>query len=87
MGIWKIAPALAAGNSVVLKPDEHSLIPLSRSLNYLLSGWASRVLNVVSGHGEEAGKALALHPDVLKIGFRDQPRLENCFCSMQVSPI
>ncbi len=70
MGIWKIAPALAAGNSVILKPDEHSPHSLIKIAElFVEAGGPPGVLNVVSGHGEEAGKALALHPDVLKIGF------------------
>ena len=70
MGVWKIAPALAAGNSVVLKPDEHSphsCIKLAEL--FVEAGGPPGVFNVVSGLGEVAGKALALHPDVLKIGF------------------
>ncbi len=70
MAAWKIAPALAAGNTVVLKPAEQS--PLSALLMAKLfaeAGGPAGVLNVVPGFGEEAGKALALHPDVDKIGF------------------
>ena len=70
MAVWKISPALAAGNSVVLKPDEHSphsCIKLAEL--FIEAGGPPGVLNVVSGLGEVAGKALALHPDVLKIGF------------------
>ena len=70
MGVWKLAPALAAGNSIVLKPDEHSphsLIKLAQL--FVEAGGPPGVFNVVSGHGEEAGQALALHQDVSKIGF------------------
>ncbi len=70
MAVWKIAPALAAGNSVVLKPDEHSphsCIKLAEL--FVEAGGPPGVFNVVSGLGEVAGKALALHPDVSKIGF------------------
>ena len=70
MAAWKIAPALAAGNTVVLKPAEQS--PLSALLLaklFLEAGGPPGVLNVVPGFGEEAGKALALHNDVDKIGF------------------
>ena len=70
MATWKLAPALAAGNSVILKPDEHSPHSLIKIAElFVEAGGPPGVLNVVSGHGEEAGKALALHPDVLKIGF------------------
>jgi gamma-glutamyl-gamma-aminobutyraldehyde dehydrogenase len=70
MAAWKIAPALAAGNTVVLKPAEQS--PLSALLLaqlFIEAGGPPGVLNVVPGLGEEAGKALALHNDVDKIGF------------------
>jgi gamma-glutamyl-gamma-aminobutyraldehyde dehydrogenase len=70
MAAWKVAPALAAGNTVVLKPAEQS--PLSAALLaklFMEAGGPAGVLNVVPGLGEEAGKALALHMDVDKIGF------------------
>ena len=70
MTSWKIAPALAAGNSVVLKPAEQS--PLSALLLaelFMEAGGPAGVLNVVTGFGHEAGKALALHDDVDKIAF------------------
>jgi acyl-CoA reductase-like NAD-dependent aldehyde dehydrogenase len=67
---WKIAPALAAGNTVVLKPA--SLTPLS-ALRYaelaVEAGLPAGALNVVPGPGGEAGNALVDHPDVGKIGF------------------
>jgi gamma-glutamyl-gamma-aminobutyraldehyde dehydrogenase len=70
MGVWKLAPALAAGNSIVLKPDEHSPHSLIKVAElFVEAGGPPGVFNVVSGHGEEAGKSLALHPDVSKIGF------------------
>ncbi len=70
MAVWKITPALATGNSVVLKPAEQS--PLSANLLgklFLEAGGPPGVFNVVHGLGEEAGKALALHQDVDKIAF------------------
>ncbi len=70
MAAWKIAPALAAGNCVVLKPAEQS--PLSAALMarlFVEAGGPPGALNVVQGYGEEAGEALALHHDVAKIGF------------------
>ena len=67
---WKIAPALAMGNSVVLKPAENS------SMSALLlarlaseAGLPDGVLNVVTGLGAEAGQALARHMDVSKLAF------------------
>jgi gamma-glutamyl-gamma-aminobutyraldehyde dehydrogenase len=70
MTVWKIAPALSAGNSVVLKPAEQS--PLSALLLarlFVEAGGPAGVLNVVNGFGAEAGKALALHDGVDKIAF------------------
>ena len=70
MAAWKLGPALATGNSVVLKPAEQS--PLSANLIaelFIEAGGPAGVLNVVHGLGEEAGRALALHNDVDKIGF------------------
>jgi gamma-glutamyl-gamma-aminobutyraldehyde dehydrogenase len=70
MAAWKVAPALAAGNSVVLKPAEQS--PLSALLMaqlFIEAGGPAGVFNVVNGLGEEAGAALALHNDVAKIAF------------------
>ncbi len=70
MAVWKIAPALAAGNSVVLKPAEQT--PLSALLLarlFVEAGGPAGVLNVVNGFGVEAGKALALHHDIEKIAF------------------
>jgi aldehyde dehydrogenase (NAD+) len=67
---WKLAPALAAGNAVVLKPAE--LTPVSALyLARLVSeaGFPPGVVNVVPGYGEVAGAALAAHPDVDKISF------------------
>jgi len=70
MAAWKVAPALAAGNSVVLKPAEQS--PLSGLLMaqlFIEAGGPPGVFNVVNGLGETAGAALALHMDVAKIAF------------------
>jgi acyl-CoA reductase-like NAD-dependent aldehyde dehydrogenase len=70
MAAWKTAPALAAGNCVVLKPAQIS--PLSATLLaqlFLEAGGPPGVFNVVHGTGGVVGKALALHMDVDKIGF------------------
>ncbi|MFF5964813.1 aldehyde dehydrogenase [Streptomyces collinus] len=67
---WKIAPALAAGCTAVLKPSEHS--PLSALLLARLAteaGIPPGVLNVVTGDGPTAGRALGLHPDVDVLAF------------------
>jgi gamma-glutamyl-gamma-aminobutyraldehyde dehydrogenase len=70
MAAWKVAPALAAGNSVILKPAKQS--PLSALLLAKIlaeAGVPDGVFNVVNGFGEDVGQALALHMDVDKIGF------------------
>jgi acyl-CoA reductase-like NAD-dependent aldehyde dehydrogenase len=70
MAVWKIAPILAAGNCLVLKPAEQA--PLSCILLaqlFVEAGGPPGVFNLVNGLGQEAGKALALHPDVIKISF------------------
>ncbi|MCX2970221.1 MULTISPECIES: aldehyde dehydrogenase [Streptomyces] len=70
LATWKVAPALAAGNTVVLKPAEWS--PLTASLLADIAagaGLPDGVLNVVQGHGAEAGAALAAHPDIRRISF------------------
>jgi 5-carboxymethyl-2-hydroxymuconic-semialdehyde dehydrogenase len=70
LSTWKIAPALAAGCTVVHKPAEWS--PLTAQLLAeicLEAGLPAGVLNVVHGFGEDAGKALTEHPDIKAIGF------------------
>lgn len=70
MAAWKVAPALACGNAVVLKPAEQT--PLSALELAVIAhevGLPPGVLNVVPGFGETAGTALVRHPDVDKIAF------------------
>lgn len=68
--VWKIAPALAAGNTVVLKPDEHApLLALELAKEFEAAGLPPGVLNVVTGDGEPTGAHLSGHPDVRKVAF------------------
>lgn len=70
MAMWKVAPALAMGNSVVLKPAEQSPMSAIRMGQLALeAGLPPGVLNVVPGTGEVAGQALARHMDVDMIAF------------------
>jgi gamma-glutamyl-gamma-aminobutyraldehyde dehydrogenase/4-guanidinobutyraldehyde dehydrogenase/NAD-dependent aldehyde dehydrogenase len=70
MASWKIAPALAAGNSVVLKPSEKSPLTALRMAELAMeAGVPAGVFNVVPGFGAEAGAPLALHMDVDCIAF------------------
>lgn len=65
IGAWKIAPALAAGNSVVLKPSEVASLTLLRLAELCTeAGLPEGVLNVVTGRGSVAGEAMGLHPDI-----------------------
>ena len=75
LSTWKIAPALAAGCTVVHKPAE--LSPLTASLLAEISeeaGLPPGVLNVVNGFGEDAGVALSEHPEIRAIGFVGESR-------------
>ncbi|MFF3889660.1 aldehyde dehydrogenase [Streptomyces sp. NPDC001914] len=70
LSTWKVAPALAAGNTVVLKPAEWT--PLTASLLADIAaeaGLPAGVLNIVQGYGSEIGDALTSHPDVRRISF------------------
>ena len=70
MAAWKLGPALAAGNTVVLKPAEQTPLSALRLAELILeSGLPEGVLNVVTGMGETAGAALANHDDVDKVAF------------------
>ena len=75
MAAWKLGPALAAGNSVVLKPSEKSPLTALRLAELAVeAGIPPGVFNVVPGLGAEAGEALALHMDVDAIGFTGSTR-------------
>jgi len=70
MAAWKVAPALAAGNSVILKPAEQSPFSALRLAELALeAGLPAGVLNVVTGTGDVTGKALGLHEDIDAVVF------------------
>jgi phenylacetaldehyde dehydrogenase len=70
MAAWKLAPALATGNCIVLKPAEQTPLTALRLGEILLdAGIPEGVVNIVTGFGETAGAALAAHDDVDKIAF------------------
>ena len=86
MAAWKAAPALAAGNSIILKPAE--LTPLSTLRMAELAseaGIPQGVLNVVPGLGEEAGRALGLHPDVDVLTFTGSTEVGRLFLQYSAS--
>ncbi len=70
MAAWKLAPALAAGCCIVLKPAEQTPLSALR-LGELIqeAGFPDGVVNIIPGYGETAGAALAAHPDVDKVAF------------------
>jgi acyl-CoA reductase-like NAD-dependent aldehyde dehydrogenase len=75
MSAWKLGPALATGNSVVLKPSEKSPYTAMRLAELALqAGLPPGVFNVVPGYGHEAGEALALHMEVDALGFTGSTR-------------
>lgn len=70
MPLYKAAPALAAGNTIIIKPSEDaSVVALRLAELFMEAGLPDGVFNVVTGHGETAGAALANHHDVDKITF------------------
>ena len=90
MAAWKLAPALAAGNCVVLKPAEQtpaSILVLMEVIGDLLP---KGVLNVVNGFGVEAGKPLASNPRIAKIAFTGETttgRLIMQYASQNLIPV
>jgi 4-guanidinobutyraldehyde dehydrogenase/NAD-dependent aldehyde dehydrogenase len=76
MAAWKLGPALATGNSVVLKPSEKSPLTALRIAELAMeAGLPEGVLNVVPGFGNTAGEALALHMDVDCVAFTGSTRV------------
>jgi aldehyde dehydrogenase (NAD+) len=70
LAAWKLAPALAAGNTVVLKPSEHSSVSaLAFGELFEKAGFPPGVVNIVTGFGGEVGEPLLTHPDVAKVAF------------------
>lgn len=68
--MWKLAPALAAGNTIVIKPAEQTPVSILEMVKVFQEvGIPDGVINVVPGFGQTAGDALASHPDVDKIAF------------------
>lgn len=76
MACWKLGPALATGNSVVLKPSEKSPLTAIRIARLAIeAGIPAGVLNVLPGYGHTVGKALALHMDVDTLVFTGSTRV------------
>jgi aldehyde dehydrogenase (NAD+) len=70
LAAWKLAPALAAGNTVVWKPSEFSSVSaLEFGGLFEKAGFPRGVVNIVTGYGNEVGEPLITHPDVAKVAF------------------
>jgi len=80
MAAWKLGPALATGNCVILKPAEQSPLTAIRIAALAVeAGIPKGVLNVVPGYGEKAGMALGLHPDVDCVTFTGSTEVGKLF--------
>jgi aldehyde dehydrogenase len=90
MATWKIAPALAAGNAIVLKPAEQTPWSILKFMELIADLLPDGVLNVVNGFGVEAGKPLASSPRIAKIAFTGETttgRLIMQYASDNVIPV
>jgi betaine-aldehyde dehydrogenase len=73
MAIWKIGPALATGNTVVLKPAETTPVTTLKLAEYAGDLFPKGVFNVITGHGDPAGAALVTHPEVDMVSLTGSP--------------
>ena len=90
MAAWKLAPALAAGNCVVLKPAEQTPASILKVVELIADLLPPGVLNVVNGFGVEAGKPLASSPRVAKVAFTGETttgRLIMQYASENIIPV
>ncbi|MEJ2867246.1 aldehyde dehydrogenase family protein [Actinomycetospora sp. OC33-EN08] len=90
MAIWKLAPALAAGNAVVLKPAEQTPASIHVLMDVIGDLIPAGVLNIVNGFGVEAGKPLASSPRIRKIAFTGETttgRLISQYASENLIPV
>jgi betaine-aldehyde dehydrogenase len=67
--IWKVAPALAAGNTVIIKPSDHTPLSTLRLAKIVFDHFPPGVVNVLTGRGDRVGEVLVEHPDVPVIAF------------------
>src|SRR6478609_6693203 len=90
MATWKLAPALAAGNCVVLKPAEQTPVSILLLMELIADLLPPGVVNVVNGFGAEAGKPLASSPRIRKIAFTGETttgRLIMQYASQNIIPV
>ena len=69
MACWKLAPALAAGNTIVIKPSSHTSLSLMELVRLIQGVLPKGVLNVITGKGSKSGQWLLDHPDIDKLAF------------------
>jgi len=69
MGIWKIGPALAAGNTIVLKPSEQTPLTTLKLAEFIAEIFPAGVVNVITGDGEPVGAGIVRHPDVRMVSL------------------
>ena len=90
MATWKLAPALAAGNCIVLKPAEQTPVSILFLIEAIADVLPAGVLNVINGFGPEAGKSLATHKDIKKVAFTGETttgRLIMQYASENIIPV
>lgn len=90
MAVWKLAPALAAGNAVVLKPAEQTPVSVHYWMSLIADLLPPGVVNIVNGFGEEAGKPLASSARVAKIAFTGETttgRLIMRYAAENIKPV
>lgn len=90
MAVWKLAPALAAGNCVVLKPAEQTPVSIMVLMELIEDLLPPGVINIVNGFGLEAGKPLAQNPRIGKIAFTGETttgRLIMQYASQNLIPV
>lgn len=90
MAVWKLAPALAAGNCVVLKPAEQTPVSILEFMKVIGDLLPPGVVNVVNGFGAEAGKPLASSPRIAKVAFTGETttgRLIMQYASQNLIPV
>lgn len=88
MAMWKIAPALAAGCTIILKPAENTPLTAIRLGQLALeAGLPAGVLNILTGYGPEAGEALVDHPGVDKIAFTGSTRVGTRIAARAASQV
>lgn len=90
MAVWKLAPALAAGNCVVLKPAEQTPVSILVLMELIENILPAGVLNIVNGFGAEAGKPLASSPRINKVAFTGETTTGSLimqYASKNITPV